>query len=153
MGTEHTHISTEETQDPSQRANQPESNTSRANQVTVETWGKRKVPLPLPGPSATQRVTTWRVNQMCPPPPPGLTTFSGSLCPGRYFTFSWSLLMMSVNFLPLTVSSKTHILTVEANFCRFFTLFPMIFATADPLQGDRRGKKCKLTGEMKKAFN
>lgn len=66
--------------------------------------------------------------------PQSLTTFSGSLCPGRYFTFSWSLFMMSVSFLPLTVSSKTHIFTVEANFWSFLTLLPIIFATAEPLQ-------------------
>ena len=73
--------------------------------------------------------------------PPNLTTFSGSLCPGRYFTFSWSLFMMSVSFLPLTVSSKTHILTVEANFWSFLTLLPIIFATAEPLQKKRWKRK------------
>jgi hypothetical protein len=80
-----------------------------------------------------------------------LTTFSGSLCPGRYFTFSWSLFMMSVSFLPLTVSSKTHILTVEANFCSFLTLLPIIFATAEPLQKiSWRRKKLSSLGQKRK---
>jgi len=37
------------------------------------------------------------------------TTLSGSLTPGKYFTFSCSWLMMSVNFLPSIISSYTHI--------------------------------------------
>lgn len=50
--------------------------------------------------------------------------------------------MISVSFLPLTFSSKTHIFTVEANFCNFLTLPPIILATAEPLQ-ERKQKYSK----------
>lgn len=63
-----------------------------------------------------------------------LTTFSGSLYPGRYLMFSWSMLMMSVNFLPLMFSSNTHIFTVVANRCSDLALLPMILAMAEPLE-------------------
>ena len=94
----------------------------------------------------TQPSVTFRINQ-------SLTTFSGSLCPGRYFTFSWSLFMMSVSFLPLTVSSKTHILTVEANFWSFLTLSPIIFATAEPLQKKQWKRKQTHLGRREKALD
>ncbi|MEQ2194709.1 hypothetical protein XENOCAPTIV_001869 [Xenoophorus captivus] len=44
-----------------------------------------------------------------------LTTLVGSLCPGRYFTFSWLVLIISVSLRPFTISSKTHIFTVLSN--------------------------------------
>ena len=43
------------------------------------------------------------------------TTFSGSFRPGRYLTFSWVVLMISVSFFLSTISSNTHMLTVGSN--------------------------------------
>ena len=60
------------------------------------------------------------------------TMFSVNLMPGRYLTFSWSVLMISVRFLPSTCSSYTHILTSSSNSSRSRTLRPMIFAIAEP---------------------
>lgn len=65
--------------------------------------------------------------------PAGLTTLAGSLCPGRYFTFSWVVLIISVSFFPFTISSNTHILTVLSNFGFWATLAPTILAMAEPL--------------------
>lgn len=64
-----------------------------------------------------------------------LTTFSGSLWLGKYFTFSCVSLIISVSFRPLIISSKTHMDTWLSNWplC-FTTLWPMIFAMVDPLQ-------------------
>lgn len=62
-----------------------------------------------------------------------LTTFSGSLQPGRYLTFSCSVLMISESFLPLTISSYTHILTVVAKHWSFCAFEPIILAIAEPL--------------------
>ena len=66
-----------------------------------------------------------------------LTTLDGSLCPGRYFTFSWSVLIISVSLRSLTISSNTHILTVLSNFVLVAALLPMILAMAEPLNGER----------------
>lgn len=63
-----------------------------------------------------------------------LTTFSGSLCPGKYLTFSWSVFMISESLRPFTVSSNTHILTVESNFALFLAFVPTILAIAEPLR-------------------
>jgi len=62
-----------------------------------------------------------------------LTTLGGSLWPGRYLTFSWSVLMMSVSFLPSITSSNTHMFTVvsKPSYCAAFA--PTILAMADPL--------------------
>ena len=71
-----------------------------------------------------------------------LTTFSGNMCLGRYFTFSCVSLMISVNLRPSISSSKTHIETCVSN-CSLCltTLCPMILAMADPL--DLTKKSCK----------
>lgn len=61
------------------------------------------------------------------------TTFAGSLWPGRYFTFSWSVLIISVSLRPFTVSSNTHIFTVLSNFAFCAALAPTILAMAEPL--------------------
>lgn len=74
-------------------------------------------------------------------PSPQLTTFGGILYPGRYLTFSCSWLIISESFLPLTISSNTHILTVGSNLLDFWTFLPMILAMADPLGK----KKIKIT--------
>lgn len=44
-----------------------------------------------------------------------LTTFSGNLWPGRYFTFSCVVLIISVSFLPSIISSNTYIVTRSAS--------------------------------------
>lgn len=62
-----------------------------------------------------------------------LTTLGGSLCPGRYFTFSWSVLMISVSLRPFTISSKTHMFTVVSNLSYLAALAPTILAMAEPL--------------------
>lgn len=62
-----------------------------------------------------------------------LTTLGGSLWPGRYFTFSWSVLMISVSLRPLTVSSNTHMFTVVSNLSYLAALAPTILAMAEPL--------------------
>lgn len=62
------------------------------------------------------------------------TTFSGSLMPGRYLTFSCSVLTISVSFLPSIISSYMYILTSGLNFSFLSTtFFPRILAIADPL--------------------
>lgn len=63
-----------------------------------------------------------------------LTTLLGSLCPGRYFTFSWSVLIISVSLRPFTISSNTHIFTTLSNLELTAALAPTIFAMAEPLQ-------------------
>lgn len=62
-----------------------------------------------------------------------LTTFSGNFCPGKYFTFSWVSLMISVNFLPLMISSYTYMVTRSSKLGKLLALAPTIFAIADPL--------------------
>ena len=52
--------------------------------------------------------------------------------PGRYLTFSWSVLMISVSFRPSTSSSKTHIRTSSANSSRSLALAPTIRQMAEP---------------------
>lgn len=66
-----------------------------------------------------------------------LTTFGGSLWPGRYLTFSWSVLMISVSLRPSTVSSNTHMLTVVSNLSYLAALAPTILAMAEPLWRQR----------------
>lgn len=61
------------------------------------------------------------------------TTLGGSLCPGRYLTFSWSVLMISVSLRPFTVSSNTHMLTVFSKVEWRAALAPTILAMAEPL--------------------
>lgn len=62
------------------------------------------------------------------------TTFSGSLMPGRYLTFSCSVLTISVSFLPSIISSYMYILTSVLNFSFLSTTFlPRILAIAEPL--------------------
>lgn len=62
------------------------------------------------------------------------TTFSGSLMPGRYLTFSCSVLTISVSFLPSIISSYMYILTSGLNLSFLSTtFFPRILAIADPL--------------------
>lgn len=71
-----------------------------------------------------------------------LTTLVGSLCPGRYFTFSCSVLMISVNLRPFTISSNTHIFTVLSKVEFWAVLFPTILAMAEPLQSQEvRGQQ------------
>uniref|UniRef100_A0A182WIL0 RNase NYN domain-containing protein n=1 Tax=Anopheles minimus TaxID=112268 RepID=A0A182WIL0_9DIPT len=60
--------------------------------------------------------------------------FSGSLCPGRYLTFSCVVLMISVSFLPSIISSYTYIVTRSSNVDNRFALTPTILAMADPLE-------------------
>lgn len=63
-----------------------------------------------------------------------LTTFGGSLCPGKYFTFSWVSLMISVSFLPSIFSSYTYIVTRSLKLSKRCAFAPTIFAIAEPLQ-------------------
>lgn len=63
-----------------------------------------------------------------------LTTLAGILCPGKYLTFSWSWLMISVSFLPSTISSYTYIVTTLSNWSNLLALDPTIFAIAEPLR-------------------
>lgn len=65
-----------------------------------------------------------------------LTTLEGSLCPGRYLTFSCSVLMISVSFLPPTSSSNTHMVTRESKCASLAVLPPTILAMAEPLVGE-----------------
>lgn len=62
------------------------------------------------------------------------TTFAGSLCPGKYLTFSCVSLIISVSFLPSIISSYTHMVTVSSKFGNRAALRPTIFAIAEPLQ-------------------
>lgn len=66
-----------------------------------------------------------------------LTTLGGSLCPGRYLTFSCSVLMMSVSRRPPTSSSSTHMLTRLSKLLSRAALVPTILAMAEPLRGQR----------------
>ena len=64
-----------------------------------------------------------------------LTTFSGSLCPGKYLTFSCLVLMISVSFCPSIISSYTYMSTRSTQRDGlFFTLLPIIFAITEPLK-------------------
>lgn len=65
----------------------------------------------------------------------GLTTLGGSLCPGRYLTFSCCVLMISVSFLPPTSSSNTHMVTRGSKCASWAALPPTILAMAEPLVG------------------
>lgn len=65
----------------------------------------------------------------------GLTTLGGSLCPGRYLTFSFCVLMISVSFLPPTSSSNTHMVTRGSKRASWAALPPTILAMAEPLAG------------------
>lgn len=67
-----------------------------------------------------------------------LTTLGGSLCPGRYLTFSCSVLMISVSRRPPTSSSSTHMFTVFSKVPSRAALLPTILAMAEPL---RRGER------------
>jgi hypothetical protein len=80
--------------------------------------------------------STGRARRLLP-----LRPFSAAVCrgsparavrTGRYLTFSCSVLMMSVRFLPSTCSWYTHILTSSSNSSRSSTLRPMILAIAEP---------------------
>lgn len=59
------------------------------------------------------------------------------MCPGRYLTFSCSVLMISVNFRPPTSSSYTHMLTVASKRRNASTLWPTIPAMVEPLRQQR----------------
>lgn len=65
-----------------------------------------------------------------------LTTLGGSLCPGRYLTFSCCVLMISVSFLPPMSSSKTHMVTLGSKCASRSALLPTILAMAEPLAGE-----------------
>ena len=54
----------------------------------------------------------------------------GSSTPCKYFTFSWSLLIISVSLRPSTSSSWTHICTLFWNSARRWQLRAMILAMA-----------------------
>mmetsp|Transcript_25787 Transcript_25787/g.59365 ORF Transcript_25787/g.59365 Transcript_25787/m.59365 type:complete len:235 (+) Transcript_25787:676-1380(+) len=60
------------------------------------------------------------------------TTLSGMAWPGRYFTFSWSWLMMSVRFRPSTSSSWTHMSTRVAHRSCWAAFRPSMMAIVDP---------------------
>lgn len=79
-----------------------------------------------------------------------LTTLGGNLWPGRYFTFSWSVLMISVSLRPFTVSSNTHMFTVVSNLSYLAALAPTILAMAEPLWTwwHRKSFCCHNTGWM-----
>ena len=62
-----------------------------------------------------------------------LATLVGSLTPGRYLTFSCSVLTISVRFRPSTFSSYIHMRTFSSNMLLPLVLLPMILAMADPL--------------------
>lgn len=64
-----------------------------------------------------------------------LTTLWGSLCPGRYLTFSCSVFMISVSRRPPTSSSSTHMFTVFSKVPSRAALLPTILAMAEPLCG------------------
>ena len=63
-----------------------------------------------------------------------LTIFSGILCPLRYLTFSCSVFIISVNFLPSTNSSYTYICTCswKESGCSL-TVTPIMRAITEPL--------------------
>lgn len=65
-----------------------------------------------------------------------LTTLGGSLCPGRYLTFSCCVLMISVSFLPPMSSSNTHMVTRGSKCASRPALLPTILAMAEPLAGE-----------------
>lgn len=71
---------------------------------------------------------------------PTLTTLGGSLCPGRYLTFSCSVLMMSVSRRPPTSSSSTHMFTWLSKLLSRAALMPTILAMAEPLQRAQGGR-------------
>lgn len=75
----------------------------------------------------------------------GLTTLGGSLCPGRYLTFSCCVLMISVSFLPPTSSSNTHMVTRGSKCDSWAALPPTILAIAEPLVGGG-GQKVEESG-------
>lgn len=77
----------------------------------------------------TQRRSHWQAT---------LTTLGGSLCPGRYLTFSCSVLMMSVSRRPPTSSSSTHMFTWFSKVLSRAALLPAILAMAEPLRGQSR---------------
>mmetsp|Transcript_7475 Transcript_7475/g.19419 ORF Transcript_7475/g.19419 Transcript_7475/m.19419 type:complete len:234 (-) Transcript_7475:108-809(-) len=59
-------------------------------------------------------------------------TFSGSLTPLRYLTFSCVSLMISESFLPSIISSKTHMFTSVSMSSWRAALKPMMRAIAEP---------------------
>lgn len=82
-----------------------------------------------------------------PPPPAGstlplpapflrgvgaLTTLGGSLCPGRYLTFSCCVLMISCQLSALMSSSNTHMVTCGSKCASWAALPPTILAMAEP---------------------
>ena len=60
------------------------------------------------------------------------TTFAGRAMPGRYFGFSWSVLMTSVRFLPSITSSYTHMRTRDSKPAEVSALRAMTRAIALP---------------------
>lgn len=60
------------------------------------------------------------------------TTLGGSRVLGRYFTFTWVVLMISVSFSPLICSSYTHMLTVSSRMGCTAALSPTTRAMAEP---------------------
>lgn len=70
-----------------------------------------------------------------------LTTFLGSLWPGRYLTFSCCVFMISVSFFPSIISSYTHMLTIGSKRLDALTLCPIILAIVEPLEGE---ESCRL---------
>lgn len=100
--------------------------TDSAKSATANWWGERKYDKNI-NYVATEcnREYTWVFM---------LTTLGGSLWPGRYLTFSWSVLMMSVSLRPFTISSNTHMLTVVSNWSYLAALAPTILAMAEPLR-------------------
>lgn len=75
----------------------------------------------------------------------GLTTLGGSLCPGRYLTFSCCVLMISVSFLPPMSSSNTHMVTRGSKCDSWTALPPTILAITEPLVGGG-GQKVEESG-------
>lgn len=64
-----------------------------------------------------------------------LTIFSGILCPLRYLTFSCSVFIISVSFLPSTNSSYTYICTCSwKEFGCSLTVTPIMRAITEPLE-------------------
>ena len=86
---------------------------------------------PLRQPGCQHR--TWRSAERAT-----LTTLGGSLCPGRYLTFSCSVLMISVSRRPPTSSSSTHMFTWFSKVLSRAALLPAILAMAEPLRGQSR---------------
>lgn len=60
------------------------------------------------------------------------------MCPGRYLTFSCSVLMISVSRRPPTSSSSTHMFTWFSKVLSRAALLPVILAMAEPLRGQSR---------------